>query len=382
MSTLSLNNVIVHELIKKAKEPISSVEEDRFRFRDTELNCENATVQRMINEINSLYGKSGNSAQYGIFKEEETERGPVPDAIIRYIGSSSRTTQMFIDLSVEIMKKLGKEAEKQVLSSGGVIVFADYIRDGVHFFLITMIKQKEGIRLSANMEPELLEQLELSKINQAARINFDRFFQYQNSPELDKHDLSYLSFIGGSSSSNASGYFITALGCDKGVTANRATKNLPKEVRAFFMKHPELKDHAKKFKNEVLSYLAQQLHNKKPARLSDIRLLSLRYMASLEDDKREKLSEDLVTHLNSEEVRIPNEFSVSASGLKSIMNIKVKGNGYSFDFEKSLLGTNNDADICYNKEGGSLTFTNLSDSAKQLIELALNEKNEPASDDE
>lgn len=380
MTATILNNVIIHELVKVAKEPISPIEEDRFRFRDTALDCNNSTVQKMIGEINSLYGKNGNSAQYGVFKEEETERGPVPDAIIEYIGNTTRSTQQFIDLSVEIMHKLGKEAEKQRLSSGGVIVFADYLRDGVHFFLVTMIKSKEGIRLSAKMEPELLEQLELSKINQAARINFERFFHFQNSSDIEKNDLSYLSFIGGNSSSNASGYFVSALGCDKGVSSNKATKDLPKEIKNFFNRHQEIKVHAKKFREDVISYLSRQADSQKPALLSDIKLMSLKYMLDLDEETRNNLSEDLISYLNSENIRIPNEFSVSASGLKAIMNVRVKGNGFNFDFEKSLLGTSMDADICYNTESGSLTFSRLSDSAKELIEAAIKEKNEQPSD--
>ena len=380
MTAIILNNVIIHELVKVAKEPISPIEEDRFRFRDTALDCNNSTVQKMIGEINSLYGKNGNSAQYGVFKEEETERGPVPDAIIEYIGNTTRSTQQFIDLSVEIMHKLGKEAEKQRLSSGGVIVFADYLRDGVHFFLVTMIKSKEGIRLSAKMEPELLEQLELSKINQAARINFERFFHFQNSSDIEKNDLSYLSFIGGNSSSNASGYFVSALGCDKGVSSNKATKDLPKEIRNFFNRHQEIKVHAKKFREDVISYLSRQADSQKPALLSDIKMMSLKYMLDLDEETRNNLSEDLISYLNSENIRIPNEFSVSASGLKAIMNVRVKGNGFNFDFEKSLLGTSMDADICYNTESGSLTFSRLSDSAKELIEAAIKEKNEQPSD--
>lgn len=380
MTAIVLNNVIIHELVKIAKEPISPIEEERFRFRDTALDCNNSTVQKMIGEINSLYGKNGNSAQYGVFKEEETERGPVPDAIIDYIGNTTRSTQQFIDLSVKIMFKLGKEAEKQRLSSGGVIVFADYLRDGVHFFLVTMIKSKEGIRLSAKMEPELLEQLELSKINQAARIDFERFFHFQNSSDIERNDLSYLSFIGGNSSSNASGYFVSALGCDKGVSSNKATKDLPKEIKKFFNQHEEIKVHSKKFREDVISYLGRQAENQKPALLSDIKLMSLKYMFNLNEETRNSLSEDLISYLNSENVRIPNEFSVSVSGLKAIMNVRIKGNGYNFDFEKSLLGTNMDADICYNAESGSLTFSHLSDSAKEMIEAALKEKNEQLSD--
>ncbi|ECZ8514008.1 nucleoid-associated protein [Salmonella enterica] len=372
VTEITLNNVIVHELLKEAKKPM--IPEKRMKFRDTTLDLSSEIVLKLINEINELYGKKGNSAYYGVFKKELTERGPVPDAIENYTCLAKPSSQDFIDLSVGIMNKLADEAEKQLWSSGGVIVFADYVRDGVNFFLITMIKQKEGIRLSSKLEPELLEQLDLTKINQAARINFDKFLKYQNSSVIDKQDLSYLSFISTTTQKTASGYFILALGCDKGITSNNATKSLPTEVMRFFGKHSEIKHHARDFKSDVINYINHQFECKKTVKLSDISAMAYEHMTYVDEQAREKLSNDLVTYLNSEEIRIPVEFNVSRSGLNQLLNIKYKGDGYSFNFEKALLGTTADVDICYNSENGSLTFTKLPKDAVQDIEHALKEK--------
>ncbi|EAN8260102.1 nucleoid-associated protein [Salmonella enterica] len=372
VTEITLNNVIVHELLKEAKKPM--IPGKRMKFRDTTLDLSSEIVLKLINEINELYGKKGNSAYYGVFKKELTERGPVPDAIENYTCLAKPSSQDFIDLSVGIMNKLADEAEKQLWSSGGVIVFADYVRDGVNFFLITMIKQKEGIRLSSKLEPELLEQLDLTKINQAARINFDKFLKYQNSSVIDKQDLSYLSFISTTTQKTASGYFILALGCDKGITSNNATKSLPTEVMRFFGKHSEIKHHARDFKSDVINYINHQFECKKTVKLSDISAMAYEHMTYVDEQAREKLSNDLVTYLNSEEIRIPVEFNVSRSGLNQLLNIKYKGDGYSFNFEKALLGTTADADICYNSENGSLTFTKLPKDAVQDIEHALKEK--------
>lgn len=372
VTEITLNNVIVHELLKEAKKPM--IPGKRMKFRDTTLDLSSEIVLKLINEINELYGKKGNSAYYGVFKKELTERGPVPDAIENYTCLAKPSSQDFIDLSVGIMNKLADEAEKQLWSSGGVIVFADYVRDGVNFFLITMIKQKEGIRLSSKLEPEQLEQLDLTKINQAARINFDKFLKYQNSSVIDKQDLSYLSFISTTTQKTASGYFILALGCDKGITSNNATKSLPTEVMRFFGKHSEIKHHARDFKSDVINYINHQFECKKTVKLSDISAMAYEHMTYVDEQAREKLSNDLVTYLNSEEIRIPVEFNVSRSGLNQLLNIKYKGDGYSFNFEKALLGTTADADICYNSENGSLTFTKLPKDAVQDIEHALKEK--------
>ncbi|HGX9730398.1 nucleoid-associated protein [Klebsiella pneumoniae] len=380
MAEITLNNVIVHELLKEAKKPMNPAK--RVKFRDTTLDSSNKIVLKLINEINELYGKKGNSAYYGVFKEELTERGPVPDAIERYTSLSKPSAQNFIDLSVDIMNKLADESEKQLWSSGGVIVFADYLRDGINFFLVTMIKQKEGIRLSSKLEPELLEQLDLTKINQAARINFDKFIQYQNSSAIEKQDLSYLSFISTTTQQTASGYFILALGCDKGITSTNATKSLPTEVMKFFEKHTEIKSHSRIFKNEVISYIDHQFDSGKPAKLSDISAMAYKHMTYVDEQTREKLSNELITYLNSEEIRIPVEFNVSRSGLNQLLNVKYKGDGYSFNFEKALLGTTGDADICYNIENQSLTFTKLPEDAVQSIERALKEKSQTGDGDD
>ncbi|WP_269564522.1 nucleoid-associated protein [Kosakonia radicincitans] len=380
MTDFTLNSVIVHELLKEAKKPIDP--SNKIKFRDTTLDPTNEIVLKLINEINGLYGKKGNSAYYGVFKQEVTERGPVPGAIERYVALKKPSVQDFIDLTVSIMNKLADEAGKQPWSSGGIIVFADYTRDSIPFFLVTMIKQKDGIRLSATLEPELLEQLDLTKINQAARINFDKFTSFQNSSDLDKNDLSYLSFISTTSQQSASGYFIQALGCDKGITSNKATKNLPNEVKKFFIKHPELKEHARDFKNEVINYLEHQAESNIPAKLSDIAVMAYKHMTYIDEELREQISTNLIHHLNSEEIRIPVEFNVSRSSLNQIINVKYKGDGYSYNFEKALLGTTGDADICYNKDNGSLTFTKLPKDALQSIERALREKNNTGEEDD
>ncbi|AVI90057.1 hypothetical protein CW753_10785 [Klebsiella pneumoniae] len=68
MAEITLNNVIVHELLKEAKKPMNPAK--RVKFRDTTLDSSNKIVLKLINEINELYGKKGNSAYYGVFKEE------------------------------------------------------------------------------------------------------------------------------------------------------------------------------------------------------------------------------------------------------------------------------------------------------------------------
>ncbi|ERK13024.1 hypothetical protein L581_3157 [Serratia fonticola AU-AP2C] len=372
MSDLSLNYVIVHELIKEAKKDFDHSR--IYNLRPNVLNKENQIVVRLINEIASLYGKKGNAAHYGVFKSELTEQGPIPGEFDSYTLSVPVDENNFIALTVSVMKQLYKKAQKEPWSSGGFIVFADYNRDSDRFFLITMIKQKEGMRISENLEPEELLQLDLTKINQAARISFNRFSAYKVAEEIDRTDLSYLSFVSKGANQSASAYFIAALGCDKGIASAKATTKLPAEAKKFFLKHSELKDKATRFRNDIIIYLDTQFQSGNSAKLSDIEIIATKQMTYLDPDDREKLIGDLMSHLNSEEIRIPVEFVVNKASLSKLKNIIYKGAGLSFNFDKSLLGSSPDADVWYNDVEGVLSFTNLPDGTKKTLEAALKEK--------
>lgn len=75
--------------------------------------------------------------------------------------------------------------------------------------------------------------LELNYINQAARVNFNRYKDYLSADAADKNDLNYLSFISKTNGQSAAAYFIAALGCDKGLASAGATRKLPNETRKF-----------------------------------------------------------------------------------------------------------------------------------------------------
>ncbi|UKL68503.1 nucleoid-associated protein, partial [Klebsiella pneumoniae] len=74
--SVEIKHVIVHELIKEAKKDFDF--SNPYNLRETPLDNQNPVVIKLITEISSLYGSKGNSAHYGVFKEETTEQGPIP----------------------------------------------------------------------------------------------------------------------------------------------------------------------------------------------------------------------------------------------------------------------------------------------------------------
>ncbi|HBB6446372.1 TPA: nucleoid-associated protein, partial [Escherichia coli] len=250
------------------------------------------------------------------------------------------------------------------------------------YLLVTMIKKTNGVTISENLEPEEMIHLELGNINQAAKINFRYYEEYQKADDLKKTDLSYLSFISKTTGQSAAAYFIAALGCDKGIASAGATRKLPDEIRRFFKKEPLLKNQAESFRNDVIKYLEKQFDNEHSARLSDIESLASGHMSYLKEEEKTELVDKLMKHLNSEEVRIPSEFVINKNSLDKIRNVIYKTPSLSFHFDKDLLGVTTDAKIYYDDENQSLTFNNLPVEALTKIRRALKETDNPSNEED
>lgn len=373
MTNLKINHVIVHELLKERDKDFDHSKP--YNLRDSELDKTNPVVISLVEGVVALYGSKGNAAHYGVFKSNPKDQGPIPGLFSQYHQAATSNSADFINLTQEIMKQMYYSAKSQTWSSGGYIVFTDYISAGIRYFLVTMIKKTNGVTISENLEPEEMIHLELNNINQAAKINFHLYYQYHQADDVQKTELSYLSFINKTIGQSAAAYFIAALGCDKGMASAGATRKLPNEIKKFFKKHKELLPHADAVRNSVIKYLESQFANGYSAKLTDIESISATHMAFLADDKKDPLVRELMTYLNSEEVRVPSEFVINKTSLDKLRNVIFKAEQYSFNFDKDLLGITADATISFDAASGNLTFNKLPVEARKKITDALKEMN-------
>ncbi|MDU5474000.1 nucleoid-associated protein [Pantoea sp.] len=373
-----LKHVIVHELIKESGKDFDHSKP--YNLRKTELDKNNVIVNKLVEDVIKLYGSRGNTAHYGVFKtindKESNPKGigPIPDKFQKYFSLPNFNSSEFIDFSNSIMKQLFEEAKGQTWPSGGYIVFTDYISENIRFLLITMLKKKGGMSISDALEPQELVHLDLSNINQAAKINFHLYDKYIKADDSTKSELSYLSFVSKTKGQSASAYFIAALGCDKGIASSGATRALPREARNYFKSDERTKRLAESFRNKVIRYLDEKNESKNPAKLADIADLASAHLTTLAEDERDSLVEGFMKHLNNEKTRIPSEFVINKPTLDKIKNVSFKDKLYSFNFDKELLGETSDAMIFYDQSKGSLVFNNLPAEAKSKIESAIKER--------
>lgn len=364
---MKINHVVIHELVKVQHEKI-----EKSKIKKQTLDRTHPAVTKTVENVVSAYATKKNGAHYGIFKTGEG-RGCFPDSFEAYasIGSVS-SKEEFIALTKTVMNELYREASNKSASSGGYLIFADYERESVRFFMVAMVKLKEGITLTEELKPEELMHLDLSRLNQAARINFTRITEYLAADEDKRFELSnYLSFVSPGATKAASGYFVQALGCAPGTAAAQATTTLVKESRAFFLKNDYLKPVASRFRSKLISFLREKAEKKLSVSLPEVGEIARAFIPLKLAEDADDLVSDLIGYLNSERCSVPVEFPVSKVSVEKLTHIRGSADTWDISFDKSALGLTDKADVYYNQKDEKIILSNIPDKLKEQILLAL-----------
>lgn len=364
---MQLKLAVIHLLEKDANST-----EAETTIRDSLLDVNKTPIQSLVQGVVNLFGKADNALLYGQFMDNKRE-GEFPSHFAGYV-SSTRKQQDFLKLSAVAMEELRTQSEKETLATGGYILFAEYEEQGIDFLLVTMIKHRAGIQLDKNFEPISIEQLDMSKIHQAARINCEKFAQWKrkfetNNTLAEDEDNTYLSFVNRKAANETAGYFIEALGCSKGISSARATMNAL-HATSRYLKNNKLDEYSGRAKRALTEYMYAREEGL-PMTLDELYGV---VMKQIPVEKHQHL-QGYKEYLNGEEGKVPSKFEVSRATLKP--KIRISGGsdelGWHVNFEKGKLGSNENSKVFFNSEKTTLTFSGLPGDMVEAIkkELAL-----------
>ncbi|AME23708.1 hypothetical protein AXG89_07470 [Burkholderia sp. PAMC 26561] len=258
-------------------------------------------------------------------------------------------------------------------AAGGVEVAPEFDGPaGEMFFIVAMVKQRGGLTLDANLVPVGINEVDMSKLHQAALIRVGRYNTVKALPPLqedsdDEHDRIYLSFVSQHANRGSSSYFIHALGCVVGVSPAKATTKLFAAVDAFFTERKPLLPYRRSAKERLTAHLQNASENGKPVTIDGLYELLIR---EVPPDLAEQVR-DIAEFLNDERRQVPATFEVSKSVLTRFASVALNGEGYTVKFEKSLLGTDVNSDFHYDKEQKTLTIRNLSPDVTARLDKVL-----------
>lgn len=357
-----INQVIIHELIKKAGEQPTIVPANDL------LDVADNLVIKLVDELNKLYGTKGNNAIYGTFTRTD-ETNEFPKFTDEYLNEESN--ENFLGLSKRCMAELAREASAKPTATGGYIVFTRY-KEQEDFLLVAMIKDKQGLKVDENLKPVSVTSIDLSKIHQAARINLSKYKSDSVATTEDENDeetKSYLSFVSPRTNNDVSGYFIKALDCADGVPAARATKAAFSAVDDYFRSKSELKPFRAKARDYLIEYFENCLKDGKPATLEGAE----HAIRKATPTEYHELINDFSEFANSETHQVPEAFGVNKAKITEYIRIRAKTPNWELNFARKAVGTDENSELCYREDSGTLIIR-CTDELKEKIEATLSEK--------
>lgn len=341
---MEIKNVIVHKLNKELKEKGVEQQPVTFDPRESELDKDSELVNLLIEKISESF-KRGKT--FGSFDSNKTIH-QFQTWLSDMYDEKSKTS--FIDLTITTMESLKTEIAGQNFATGGHIIFCNYLDSGNQWFMIVMLKDKDGFSFE-NLQLEKIQELDIDRLHQLARINVTAWQAGDTK--------AYLSFIN-KKKGDASGYFVKVIGCTDSVPSKVATRAVFNIVDAIFEMAEIKGDVTKKVKETVYEFMDARRPN--PVSLLELSAI-INYELPLE------FHEAFIDLANSDEYQISEEFEPNLSELKKYKRIKHTTSLWTLDVERNAIGKpNSGADVIYNEDDNSLTFIDLpSKLAEEII---------------
>lgn len=364
----SLKSAVIHSLEKDAHDATTTV-----RHARAPLDVKDRMVLQLARQLAELVGKDGNAVLWGQFAAANRE-GNFPGAV-RTLMSEELATSIFMKLSEITMEELREQAEKKSGATGGHIFFGQYQTNGSEFLLVAMIKQKGAITLSADLRPTEIQEIDMSKLHQAARINLARYGEHLSAgtadggavqaPAESPEEKTYLCFVNRRGREEVADYFVDALGCVKGTSSSQLTTKLLRSVKQYVRNLPDIAGAHTEIKQGVVDYM-QSLEQGQNVKLDEVVHAA---KAKVHPTQAQQL-DGLKQFLNSEQCQIPDEFPLSRQALKPHIRINARRPNWGLWFETGIVGIA-DSELLYDANQKRLTLTDLPSDTIGSIEAAL-----------
>jgi nucleoid-associated protein YejK len=352
---MDILNVVVHKLNKQRREQGKPYIEPSVQLRENELNKDNVTVIDLINKITEAFKRGKTFGTFDPDKDNHPFQGWLEETI------SDDEDRDFLSLTEDVMNRLKLFIKDENFATGGHLLFALYKHENKRWLIVVMLKDKDGFTFTDDLNIENIQEIDIDKLHQLARIDIDRWLEASESE-------GYLSFIK-KRAGDVSNYFIDALGCRDLIPSKVATSNIFSIVDELFTEAGLNINQTISMKDMLHDFMFERMPN--TVNLAEIGAM---VDAVLPLDFHGKF----VEKANSDEYKVSEEFEPNAQALVFHRRIKHKTSKWTLDIERSAVGVpDSDAELIYDQEHNTLTLTHVPDSLAEEIKKSLKvEENE------
>ena len=297
---MTLNHIIVHELLKRETELTSSVDLSEH------LIPVNTNAEELVKNLNERYIKLG--ITYAKFGDDPGNLFPNDYSTFH----NTQSTTNFIEFSRKTMGYLKSRVENIAPAKGGYLLFADY-EESNKYIGIFFIRNTKGMLFAKSGSDFIindLQHIDLEKMAMACRINKDA---YQTA------DIRYLSFIK-RKNEPTSEYFIKWINADDRIDNKTDTLNLLKILADI----PKPNDAAGvPYSKEGLLEASYNFIKTLPGNRINLKTLSSEFF----DDEN-----IIINYAEENNIKINSEFKPHSPSLKKFYSVKVKADDIEISF--------------------------------------------------
>ncbi len=284
--------------------------------RPTLIALPDARADKLIENVIKSYGNKSYLAYAGFFAGSKFQR--------RLHDLENKKIDFYL-FSIRSLAHLKQLMESKPTSTGGYLTFTKYNENHESFVMVILLKDREGIGITKNLELEDVHSLDLDKLHFAAKININKWLA-----EDDKTKERHVSFLKGKSKhEEVVKYFKEFLGIDEGMYLDPAkhSRDLVNAIKDFcVVEYGDEKD-AISARNRVHIYALKKLEDDLPITLDEIASL----VSPGEPQK-------FINYIRDNEHEIPGEF-MPTKELTKITSFRIKGekSDYTLSFDQKAI---------------------------------------------
>jgi nucleoid-associated protein len=337
---VNINRIIVHSIEKEQHQTAITL-----NLRTEELQVDDRVVS-LLEGVRSVYTNKTGKA----FGTLDINR-----SFSRELKRFQQDEIEFIEFTNVAMNELKGHMAQESLATGGYLLFSDFDNNGKHYFMVIMLKSKDGLSFDDELKLMDAHHLELDKLHFAARVDVDSWLS-----DVDENNVS---FVKGRASSAVTTYFKEFLGVEEFSESAKTTKTLVTAVTNYCRQQLELNNEdTESYKITVHDYCKSKHANEEPIFLDELSRF-------LDEENPSAFME-----YAQEEYEIPNEFQVDKNKLRKFLRYSGRDNGVSISFNSEVFGTR----VKYDPEADVLTINQPPNSLKKQLVAEMKQENDVA----
>lgn len=331
---ISANNIILHSLTYNSEGVL------QCKMREGELPI-SASIDEFLTKLHRTYQSKTNKA-FASFCDQPSKS----DRFRKALAEQMSQQLDFVRFSQQAASCLVEELQKHDFAEEGILLISKYSWTASDYLFIALLQNNHSISVNENLELQVSQHIETSKIQLVARIDLTLLAR-------DPQSNRYISFIKGRAGRKVSDFFLNFMGAQEGFDAKAQNQGLMKAVDEFCENQALPVAKKKEVREVAFEYCNEQLKQGDDIELS---VLS----EQLQDSpKLEGSFYDFV----SEDYQLENSFPADRSVVRKLTKYVGQGGGMSISFDQKHLGDR----ISYDADSDTLTIQGIPPNLREQL---------------